>query len=211
MIFAGEPYSLQAFADKLNDRPGTISADELERAYRNEGVVVEEMFFPDADNVIPITDEEYLDDDIVARLCDWLKAVYGADTLEENLDYIAKALAYLHRYMPDTIGNLRIDYLHKMQRVYESEINRMQDMMDHSENAREVAEASKRKDKLAKQLKECREYDEKISHLALSRIELDLDDGVKVNYRKLQTAQDGKFYEVLADSKNIMAKQRGKV
>ena len=219
-------------------------------------------FIPDEDNVIPITDEEYLDDDIVSRLCAWLKAVYGADTLEANLDYIAKALGnkgstsreiirnyflndffkdhcrtysvtgsgkrpiywlfdsgkqngfkalvYLHRYTPDTIGNLRIDYLHRMQRVYESEINRMQDMMDHSENAREVAAAGKRKDKLAKQLKECREYDEKISHLALSRIELDLDDGVKVNYRKLQTAQDGKFYEVLADSKNIMAKQRGK-
>ena len=260
LLFAGEPYSLQAFVDKMNDRPGTISDEELERAYRNEGVVVDEMFFPDADNVIPITDEEYLDDDIVSRLCAWLKAVYGADTLEENLDYIAKALGnkgstsreiirnyflndffkdhcqtysvtgsgkrpiywlfdsgkqngfkalvYLHRYTPDTIGNLRIDYLHKMQRVYESEINRMQDMMDHSENAREVAAASKRKDKLAKQLKECREYDEKISHLALSRIELDLDDGVKVNYRKLQTAQDGKFYEVLADSKNIMVKEK---
>ena len=260
LIFAGEPYSLQAFADKLNDRPGTISAEELQRAYRNEGVEVDEMFFPDADNVIPITDEEYLDDDIVSRLCDWLKVVYGADTLEANLDYIAKALGnkggtsreiirnyflndffkdhcqtysvtgsgkrpiywlfdsgkqngfkalvYLHRYTPDTIGNLRIDYLHKMQRVYESEINRMQDMMDHSGNAREVAAASKRKDKLAKQLKECREYDEKISHLALSRIELDLDDGVKVNYRKLQTAQDGKFYEVLADSKNIMVKEK---
>ena len=53
-----------------------------------------------------------------------------------------------------------------------------------------------------KQLKECREYDEKLAHLALSRIELDLDDGVKVNYRKIQTANDGKFYEVLADSKN---------
>lgn len=179
LLFAGEPYSLQAFVDKLNDRPGTISADELERAYRNEGVVVDEMFFPDADNVIPITDEEYLDDDIVSRLCDWLKVVYGADTLEANLDYIAKALGnkgstsreiirnyflndffkdhcqtysvtgsgkrpiywlfdsgkqngfkalvYLHRYTPDTIGNLRIDYLHKMQRVYESEINRMQE------------------------------------------------------------------------------------
>lgn len=260
LLFAGEPYSLQAFVDKMNDRPGTISDEELERAYRNEGVVVDEMFFPDADNVIPITDEEYLDDDIVSRLCAWLKAVYGDDTLEANLDYIAKALGnkgstsreiirnyflndffkdhcqtysvtgsgkrpiywlfdsgkqngfkalvYLHRYTPDTIGNLRIDYLHKMQRVYESEINRMQDMMDHSENAREVAAASKRKDKLAKQLKECREYDEKISHLALSRIELDLDDGVKVNYRKLQTAQDGKFYEVLADSKNIMVKEK---
>ena len=255
LLFAGEPYSLRAFVDKLNDRPGTISAEELQRAYRNEGVVVDEMFFPDADNVIPITDEEYLDDDIVSRLCDWLKVVYGTDTLEANLDYIAKALGnkgstsrevirnyflkdffadhckiyqkrpiywlfdsgkqngfkalvYLHRYTPDTIGNLRIDYLHKMQRVYESEINRMQDMMDHSGNAREVAAASKRKDKLAKQLKECREYDEKISHLALSRIELDLDDGVKVNYRKLQTAQDGKFYEVLADSKSIMAKEK---
>ena len=219
-------------------------------------------FIPDEDNVIPITDEEYLDDDIVSRLLAWLKAAYGADTLEENLDFIAKALGnkgstsreiirnyflndffkdhgqtysvtgsgrrpiywlfdsgkqngfkaliYLHRYTPDTIGNRRIDYLHKMQRVYESEINRMQDMMEHSENAREVAAAGKRKEKLTKQLKECREYDEKISHLALSRIELDLDDGVKVNYRKLQTAQDGKFYEVLADSKNIMAKQRGK-
>lgn len=85
-------------------------------------------------------------------------------------------------------------------------MGRMQDMMDHSVNAREAAAAAKRKDKLAKQLKECREYDEKISHLALSRIELDLDDGVKVNYRKLQTVQDGKFYEVLADSKQIMAK-----
>ena len=201
-------------------------------------------FIPDKDNILPITDEEYFPDDIVGLFCAWLKKVYGEDTLEANLDFIAKALGnkgnssreiirsyflkdffkdhckiyqnrpiywlfdsgkqngfkalvYLHRYTSDTIGNLRIDYLHKMQRVYESEINRMQDMMDHSENAREVAAASKRKDKLAKQLKECREYDEKISHLALSRIELDLDDGVKVNYEKVQTV-DGVKYPVLA-------------
>lgn len=81
-------------------------------------------------------------------------------------------------------------------------------MIDHSQNAREVAASTKRKEKLQKQLKECRDYDEMIAHLALSRIELDLDDGVKVNYRKLQTAGDGKFYEVLADSKNIMAKEK---
>lgn len=212
-------------------------------------------FLPDADGILPITDEEYLDDDIVTRLCSWLKVVYGEDTLEQNLDFIAKALGgkgnssreiirsyflkdffkdhckiyqkrpiywlfdsgkqngfkaliYLHRYTPDTIGNLRVDYLHKMQRVYESEIGRMQDMIDHSTNAREVAAATKRKEKLQKQLKECRDYDEMIAHLALSRIELDLDDGVKVNYRKMQTAADGKFYEVLADSKSIMAKEK---
>lgn len=202
-------------------------------------------FLPDRDGILPITDEEYLEDDIISRLCDWLKAAYGADTLEENLDFIAgalggkgnssreiirnyflkdffkdhcktyqkrpiywlfdsgkqngfKALIYLHRYTPDTIGNLRVDYLHKMQRVYESEINRMQDMIDHSTNAREVAASTKRKEKLQKQLKECRDYDEMIAHLALSRIELDLDDGVKVNYEKIQTASDGKKYAVLA-------------
>ena len=199
---------------------------------------------PDVDGILPITDEEYLEDDIVSRLCSWLKAAYGADTLEENLDFIAgalggkgnssreiirnyflkdffkdhcktyqkrpiywlfdsgkqngfKALIYLHRYTPDTIGNLRVDYLHKMQRVYESEIGRMQDMIDHSQNAREVAASTKRKEKLQKQLKECRDYDEMIAHLALSRIELDLDDGVKVNYEKIQTASDGKKYAVL--------------
>lgn len=217
-------------------------------------------FIPDADNVLPITDEEYLEDDIVGLFCAWLKKVFGENSLEANLDFIAnalgnkgntnrevirnyflndffkdhcnmysvtgsgkrpiywlfdsgkqngfKALVYLHRYTPDTIGNLRVDYLHKMQRIYESEINRMQDTIDHSTNVREVAAATKRKEKLQKQLKECREYDEKIGHLALSRIELDLDDGVKKNYRKIQTAVDGKFYEVLADSNTIMAKEK---
>ena len=84
----------------------------------------------------------------------------------------------------------------------------MQDMIDHSTNAREVAASTKRKEKLQKQFKECRDYDEMIAHLALSRIELGLDDGVKVNYRKMQTAADSKFYEVLADSKSIMAKEK---
>lgn len=266
LVLAGQPFE-EKFVHASNAVTGTgvLGAPCLLRApgalyLRTEDGVKQCTFAPDVDNVIPITDEEYLEDDIIARLCDWLKAVYGADTLEANLDYIAKALGnkgstsrevirnyfvndffkdhcqtysvtgsgkrpiywlfdsgkqngfkalvYLHRYTPDTIGTLRVDYLHKMQRVYESEINRMQDMMDHTTNAREAAAASKRKDKLTKQLKECRDYDEKISHLALSRIALDLDDGVKVNYRKLQTAADGKFYEVLADSKNIMAKEK---
>ncbi|SKA70304.1 Methyltransferase domain-containing protein [Eubacterium uniforme] len=216
-------------------------------------------YIPDYDSIIPITDEEYFKDDIVGLLCDWLKKVYGEDTLEQNLDFIAsalsnkgntsreiirnyfvndfykdhcmtysvagsgkrpiywlfdsgkqngfKALIYLHRYNADTIGNLRVDYLHRMQKVYESEIDRMHDVVNHSTNNREVGVARKRIEKLQKQLKECKDYDEKIGHLALSRIELDLDDGVKVNYRKIQTANDGKFYEVLSDSKKIMSKE----
>ena len=201
-------------------------------------------FQPDTDNILPLTDGEYLEEDIVSRLCQWLQVVYGPDTLEENLDFIAKALGnkgataresirsyflkdffadhckiyqkrpiywlfdsgrqngfkaliYLHRYTPDTIGKLRVDYLHRLQRVYASEIERMQDMIDNSKNQREVAVSAKRKEKLQKQLKECREYDEKIALLALARIALDLDDGVKVNYEKVQTAADGKKYPVL--------------
>jgi len=79
-----------------------------------------------------------------------------------------------------------------------NEIDRMQDMVDNSNNTREVVQAEKRKEKLIKQLKETKEYDEKIAHLALSHIEIDLDDGVKVNYEKIQTGTDGKKYPVLA-------------
>ena len=201
-------------------------------------------FIPDKDNILPITDEEYFEDDIVGLFCAWLKKVYGTDTLEENLDFIAKALGnkgntsrevirnyflndffkdhckiyqkrpiywlfdsgkqngfkaliYMHRYDENTIGNLRIDYLHRMERVYDSEIARMQDIIDNSTAAREVTTATKRKEKLQKQVKECKEYDEKIAHLALARIAIDLDDGVRVNYEKVQTV-DGKKYEVLA-------------
>ena len=202
-------------------------------------------FIPQADNIIPITDDEYIENDIVALLCKWLKVVFGEETFDQNIDFIAnalgnsgktpleiirnyfikdffkdhckiyqkrpiywlfdsgkqngfKALIYLHRYNTDTIGNVRIDYLHHIQRVYESEINRMQENIENGINSRQIALDTKRKEKLIKQLKECRDYDENISHLALSRIELDLDDGVKVNYDKLQTASDGKFYNVLA-------------
>ena len=203
-------------------------------------------FMPDKDNIIPITDEEYFKDDIVGLFCVFLKTTFGEETLEENLDFIAraldnkgngsrevirkyflkdffkdhckiyqkrpiywlfdsgkadgfKALIYLHRYNADTIGNLRIDYLHRMQRVYESEIASMQETIENSGNAREVASATKRKEKLTKQLKETKEYDELIAHLALARISVNLDDGVSINYEKVQTGTDGKTLDVLAE------------
>ena len=205
-------------------------------------------FLPDGDNCIPVTDEEYFKDDIVGRFVEFVRTVYGSDTLEENLDFVAnalagkgstsrevirnyfltdfikdhiktyqkrpiywmfdsgkqngfKALVYMHRWNADTTGNVRVEYLHRVQRVYESEIARMQDTVDNSSNAREVSAAQKRKDKLTKQLKESKDYDTKIAHLALSRIDIDLDDGVKVNYEKVQTGQDGKKIEILAPIK----------
>lgn len=203
-----------------------------------------DTFIPDADNCIPITDEEYFEDDIVGLFCAWLKKVYGEDTLEENLDFIAnalgnkgktsrevirnyfltdfikdhiktyqkrpiywlfdsgkqngfKALVYMHRWNADTIGNVRVEYLHRIQRVYEKEITRMQEIIDNSHDNKEISNATKRKEKLQKQIKETKDYDAKIAHLALSRIDINLDDGVKVNYEKVQTA-DGKKMQILA-------------
>ena len=178
---------------------------------------------------------------------EFVRVVYGEDTLEENLSFVAnalgnkgntsrgiirnyflndfiadhiktyqkrpiywmfdsgkqngfKALVYMHRWNADTIGNMRVEYLHRMQRVYESEIARMQETIDNSAVSREVAAAEKRKDKLLKQLKETKDYDAKIAHLALARIDIDLDDGVKVNYEKVQTA-DGKNMGILTKIK----------
>ena len=74
----------------------------------------------------------------------------------------------------------------------------MQETIDNSRDSREVSKASKRKDKLQKQLKETKDYDAKLAHIALSRIEIDLDDGVKVNYEKVQTGRDGKKMQILA-------------
>ena len=49
-------------------------------------------FIPDKDNILPICDDEYFDDDIVGRFVDFVRVVYGAETLEENLKFIADAL-----------------------------------------------------------------------------------------------------------------------
>lgn len=49
-------------------------------------------FIPDKDNVLPICDDEYFGDDIVGRFVEFVKVVYGAETLEENLKFIADAL-----------------------------------------------------------------------------------------------------------------------
>ena len=47
---------------------------------------------PDRDNIIPICDDEYFDDDITGRFVNFVRAAYGEDTLEENLRFIAAAL-----------------------------------------------------------------------------------------------------------------------
>ena len=47
---------------------------------------------PDADNILPICDDEYFDDDLLGKIVNFVEVVYGKETLEENLRFIADAL-----------------------------------------------------------------------------------------------------------------------
>ena len=49
-------------------------------------------FLPDADNILPITDDEYFSDEIVGRFVEFVRAAYGDETLEENLRFVSDAL-----------------------------------------------------------------------------------------------------------------------
>lgn len=51
-----------------------------------------QTYIPDNDNIIPICDDDYFDDDITGRFVKWVETVYGKETLEENLKFIADAL-----------------------------------------------------------------------------------------------------------------------
>ena len=195
-------------------------------------------FMPDADAIIPITDEEYFKDDIVARFVDFIRIVYGEETLEENLKFIAdalgnkgdtpravirnyflndfykdhcntysvtgsgkrpiywlfdsgkqngfKALIYIHRYTPDTVGLIRSVYLHNAQAAIQNSLQNSEYIISTTTSATERARETRKKDKYVKQLNELRPYYQALSHIALQRIPMDLDDGVKKNYQLFQ-------------------------
>lgn len=106
-----------------------------------------------------------------------------------------KALIYMHRYDADTVGRVRTDYLHEAQKYVETAMQSAQYTIDNATSASEKSKATKAVTKYTKQLAEMKIYDEAIAHVANQRIEIDLDDGVKVNYAKFQgveVAQEGK-------------------
>lgn len=193
-------------------------------------------FKPDKDGIIPICDDEYFEDDIVGCFVKFLEKIYGEETLEENLRFIAdalggkgssrevirnyfindfyadhcsnysvtgsgkrpiywlfdsgkkngfKCLIYMHRYQPDTIARIRTDYVHEQQSRYRTAIADLESRVATAATSERV-KLTKRLDSIKAQAEELRVYEEKIHHLADQMIKIDLDDGVKVNYAKLQ-------------------------
>lgn len=83
----GDDPELEKFAKQNAD--GSVSYG----SYYHEVNQANYKSFPiDTDNIIPICDDDYFDDDITGRFVKWVETVYGKETLEENLKFIADAL-----------------------------------------------------------------------------------------------------------------------
>ena len=98
-------------------------------------------------------------------------------------------LIYLHRYTKDTMNLVLNRYLRDYQVKLRNRLTRVTELQVTATTAREKTEARREAEKLTKTLAECEEWERQtILPLAQARIELDLDDGVKVNYLKLGEA-----------------------
>lgn len=101
-----------------------------------------------------------------------------------------KALIYLHRYDNQTVARVRTSYLHELQKYQEAALVQCQQIIDNpATSAHDKANTIERQTKITKQLAETQLYDQAIAHVASQLIDLDLDDGVIVNYEKFQGVQ----------------------
>lgn len=187
---------------------------------------------PDKDNILPVCDDEYFEDDIVGKFVKFVKNVYGEETLEQNLKFIAdalggkgtsrevirnyflndfytdhlktyqkrpiywlfdsgkknafKCLIYMHRYTKDTLARIRTDYVHEQQERYVTQLELAESAVLQATPSEKV-KLNKKIEKLKAQIHEIGVFEEHIHHLADQMIEIDLDDGVKVNYAKFES------------------------
>lgn len=218
---------------------GRYSLDKEALILANQGETLEDYltkvgkleselsFVPDGDNIIPVLDDEWFEDDIVGRFYAFLKASFGTANFDKNLAFVEECLGvavrkyfvkdfyndhikrykkrpiywmfsspkgsfnvliYMHRYSTDTLNNILNGYLIE----YREKLNTHSEHLDHlivSGSSTEQTKASKEKDKLKLVLLELKEYEREILYpLATQRINIDLDEGVLVNYNKFGSA-----------------------
>lgn len=214
------------------DKPGLILADAGATIADFDAKVQKARFRPDTDGIIPITAEHYFEDDIVARMREFLSVAFGKENIEANVawlefalgsgrrkslrDYFLKdfyndhvkmysrrhiywqvssnsktdkgfnALFYLHRYTPATLGVIRENYANQMTDKQQARLETIEHALPTASKA-EATKLSKERDQLATQRREIRDWiTNKLFPLSTAEVKLDLDDGVKQNYPKLQ-------------------------
>ena len=115
-----------------------------------------------------------------------------------------QALVYLHRYNEGTLSRMRTEYVIPLQGKIAGRIEKLEADKAKATSTSHSKAIQKEQDKLRKQQTELISFDEKLRHYADLRIKLDLDDGVKVNYRKFADPAIG---EIVADVKAVCGKE----
>jgi len=95
-----------------------------------------------------------------------------------------QCLVYLHRYSEDTLARMRAMYVTPLQSRYQARAAYLESELDAAASGAAQKKLHKELDALVRKQAELAAYDEKLRHLADSRIPLDLDAGVKLNYAK---------------------------
>lgn len=99
------------------------------------------------------------------------------------------ALIYMHRYTPSTVSTVLNEYLREFSAKLEASRQHHERLATGDGTPRETAAAQKEGDRLRKVLLELEEYEHGVLYpLATQQVQIDLDDGVKVNYPKFGTA-----------------------
>ncbi|MBE4717285.1 BREX-1 system adenine-specific DNA-methyltransferase PglX [Pseudarthrobacter sp. AB1] len=201
----------------LNE-PGLILADQGATLQDYLAKVSTPCFMPDADNVIPIVDGDWFEDDIVERFRQFLRVAFGEEHFEENLQFVMESLGaknlrdyfvksfykdHVQRYKKRPIywlfsspkGSFNaLIYMHRytpstVSTVLNEYLREFQAKIKASLEHAERANNAKEADRLRKVLLELDEYEHDVLYpLASQQIAIDLDDGVKVNYPKFGAA-----------------------
>lgn len=95
-------------------------------------------------------------------------------------------MIYTHRCASNTAEVIRSDYLHGIQNSVEKALQNAEYIIATLVSATDKARTTRARDKYIKQLSKTRVYYQALSHTALQKIELELNDGVKVNCAKFQ-------------------------
>lgn len=199
------------------DEPGLILADQGATLQDYFAKVPSPTFAPDADNVIPIVDGDWFEDDIVERFRQFLRVAFGEGYFEENLRFVIESLGaknlrdyfvksfykdHVQRYKKRPIywlfsspkGSFNaLIYMHRYTpSTVSTVLTYLREYVTKLESALQQSERdgnAKEADRLRKILVELNEYEhDTLFPKASENVEIDLDDGVKANYPKFGAA-----------------------
>lgn len=123
-----------------------------------------------------------------------------------------KCLIYMHRYGENLVAKMRLDYLYKIQKIYELRLNEINSDLNNISDLSvyDIKKLEKEQENLQAKLNEIKIYNDKLSTIGDKKIKIDLDDGVTENYKKFTYVDPitNKESSILGEEKNIIPKKK---